>query len=55
MSKGTQLLTPHEIVGALRNELQREFGQVGEMPLRMLLLIEQLREAERNSSLTPAQ
>jgi hypothetical protein len=40
---------PNEIVGALQKQLQEEYGPKPDMPLHILLLMEQLKEAEKNS------
>ena len=40
---------PNEIVGALQKQLQQEYGPKPEMPLHILLLMEQLKEAEKAS------
>lgn len=55
MSTESQSLLPQEIVNALRSGLQQEYGPVADMPLRMLLLVEQLKEAERHSGLISPQ
>lgn len=41
---------PQEIVGALTKQLQEEYGPKPDMPLHILLLMEQLKEAEKTSS-----
>jgi hypothetical protein len=40
---------PQEIVGALTKQLQEEYGPKPDMPLHILLLMEQLKEAEKTS------
>jgi hypothetical protein len=55
MSNAAQSFPPNEIVGALRDQPQREYGPVSDMPLRMLLLVEQLKEAEKDNAFAPAQ
>lgn len=46
---------PNEIVGALTKQLQEEYGPKADMPLHILLLMEQLKEAEKNSPAATAE